>query len=95
MKAPDGTPTKLSEQQWVQVRTPSFKEWFGDWEKDPANASKVVDENGEPLVVYHGTNAEFSAFDKNKRGTNTDPGIYGKGFYFSKMKKQLKATERS
>jgi hypothetical protein len=33
----------------------SFKDWFGDWENDPANASKVVDENGRPLRVYHGT----------------------------------------
>jgi hypothetical protein len=33
----------------------SFKDWFGDWENDPANASKVVDENGRPKVVYHGT----------------------------------------
>ena len=32
MKAPNGEPTKLTEQQWVQVRTPFFKEWFGDWE---------------------------------------------------------------
>ncbi|MBQ1933123.1 MAG: hypothetical protein II360_06475 [Muribaculaceae bacterium] len=27
------------------------------------NTSKVVDENGEPLVVYHGTKAEFAIFD--------------------------------
>ncbi|MBO5941495.1 MAG: hypothetical protein J6R18_09910, partial [Kiritimatiellae bacterium] len=32
MQAPNGKPTKLSERQWVQVRTPSFKKWFGDWE---------------------------------------------------------------
>ena len=31
------------------------------------NASKVVDENGEPLVVYHGTNAKFYEF-QNKTG---------------------------
>ncbi len=55
MKAPNGKPTKLTERQWLQVRTQAFKNWFGDWENDPANASKVVDENGEPLVVYHGT----------------------------------------
>ena len=55
LKAPNGKPTNLTERQWVQVRTPSFKKWFGDWENDPENASKVVDENGEPLVVYHGT----------------------------------------
>jgi hypothetical protein len=38
-----------------QIQTDAFKQWFGDWENDPANASKVVDENGNPLVVYHGT----------------------------------------
>lgn len=32
LKAPNGNPTNLSERQWVQVRTPAFKEWFGDWE---------------------------------------------------------------
>jgi len=56
MKAPNGKPTNLNELQWAQVRTQSFKNWFGDWENDPENASKVVDENGEPLVLYHGTN---------------------------------------
>ena len=67
MKAPNGKPTKLNERQWLQVRTPSFKAWFGDWENDPANASKVVDENGEPLVVYHGSQtAGFAVFNKNK-----------------------------
>lgn len=32
MKAPNGLPSKLTELQWLQVRTPSFKNWFGDWE---------------------------------------------------------------
>ena len=32
MKAPNGSDTKLSEKQWLQVRTPQFKKWFGDWE---------------------------------------------------------------
>jgi hypothetical protein len=54
MKAPNGKPTKLNERQWLQARTPAFKEWFGDWLNDPKNASKVVDENGEPMVVYRG-----------------------------------------
>lgn len=34
-----------------QTQTPAFKRWFGD--------SKVVDAEGKPLVVYHGTNASF------------------------------------
>ena len=32
LKAPNGQPTKLNERQWLQVRTPAFKQWFGDWE---------------------------------------------------------------
>lgn len=66
MKAPNGKPTKLTRRLWLLVRTPAFKRWFGDWENDPANASKVVDENGEPLVVYHGSeNAGFTTFDSD------------------------------
>jgi len=53
--APNGKPTNLTPEQYRLVRTPAFKEWFGDWENSPETASKVVDENGEPLVVYHGT----------------------------------------
>lgn len=40
----------------VQEQSPEFKEWFGD--------SKVVNERGEPLRVYHGTGAgDFNQFD--------------------------------
>lgn len=76
--------TVLTYRQWVQVRTPAFKEWFGDWENDPDNASKVVNpKTGEPLVVYHGTDVEFNVFDRNKTGSNTDNGMRGKGFYMA------------
>lgn len=34
--------------------TKAFWKWFGD--------SKIVDDNGDPLVVYHGTNKKFSKF---------------------------------
>nr|DAO19225.1 MAG TPA: crystallin beta/gamma motif-containing protein [Caudoviricetes sp.] len=59
----------------ADINTPEFKEWFGD--------SKVVDKNGRPLVVYHGTNAEFDIFSKEKikRGT---------GFWFSSNKETSK-----
>lgn len=63
MKAPNGKPTNLTERQWAQVRTRAFKNWFGDWENDPDNASKVVDENGEPKVVYHGSSKWFTVFN--------------------------------
>lgn len=33
LKAPNGKRTNLTEEQWVRVRTPNFKRWFGDWEK--------------------------------------------------------------
>mgnify|MGYP000792335239 CR=1 FL=1 len=41
-----------------------FKRWFGDWQNHPENASKVVNEDGTPKVVYHGTNAEFNTFQQ-------------------------------
>lgn len=71
MKAPNGKHTNLTEFQWLQVRTKAFKEWFGDWESDPENSSKILDENGEPLVVYHGSQGRFTVFDLNK-GTNIE-----------------------
>ena len=37
------------------TETRQFKRWFGDWQNNPENASKVVDNKGKPLVVYHGT----------------------------------------
>ena len=54
LKAPNWKPSNLSEDNWLQVRTKDFKDRFWDWENDPKNASKVVDENWEPLLVYHG-----------------------------------------
>lgn len=80
--APNGKVSNLTEKQYAQVRTKAFKDWFGDWENNPNEASKVVDENGEPLVVYHRTPNVFSVFDVNKIGSTTDFGQYGKGFYF-------------
>ena len=52
----------------------NFKRWF--------EGSQVVDENGQPLKLYHGTNADFDVFDKSKIGTRTDSGLIGSGFYF-------------
>jgi hypothetical protein len=54
MKAPNGKDTNLNERQWLQVRTKSFSDWFGDWINNPEDVSKVVDENSEPLMMYHG-----------------------------------------
>lgn len=86
MKAPNGKATNLTEDQWLTVRTPAFKAWFGDWEHDPANASKVVDESGEPLVVYHATLAEFTKFRPSESG------LYGRGIYLTADKEDTSYT---
>ena len=46
-----------SEFRYRLERTPSFKMWFGDWENFPEGkgTSKILDEAGEPLVMFHGT----------------------------------------
>lgn len=86
MTAPNGEKTKLDAEQWATVRTTNFKNWFGDWENDPENASKVVDENGEPMVVWHGRSTEFNTFEK-KEGVRFIMGLEDKvkaeGFFFS------------
>ena len=79
LKAPNGEDTNLTEQQWLQVRTDSFKKWFGDWENDPEEASKVVDKNGEPLAVSHSTHNVFDEFIYKQK---IDAGWLGAGFYF-------------
>ena len=61
--APNDKPSNLPERLYAIVRTKEFKDWFGDWQNDPEHASKVVDKNGEPLVVYHNTPFKFSVFD--------------------------------
>ena len=62
----------------------SFKEWFGDWENDPKNSSKMIGRNGKPKVFYHGTNKKFDTFSTDMIGSNTgELGWYGKGFYFT------------
>ena len=87
VEAPNGQPSTLyntlqdlvkdKEQAlrlWAQVYTGSFKNWFGEWERK--QGSKVVDENGEPLLVYHGTNKSFNIFKRNYDSFGFDGGIY-------------------
>lgn len=46
-----------ADSMYKQLLSPNFTNWFGDWlnKPDDDNVSKVVNEEGEPLVVYHGT----------------------------------------
>ena len=52
----------------------AFRNWF--------EGSQVVDAEGSPLVVYHGTAEDFDAFDNSKTGRN-DRGLWGRGHYFA------------
>lgn len=68
---------ELALRYWAQVYTPEFKLWFGDWENKnfyTRNASKVVDDNGEPLMVYHGTANMIEEFRHST--VNAGLGIY-------------------
>jgi len=82
--APNGKPSNLTAEQYKLVRTTAFKKWFGDWEKDPANSSKVVDENGEPMICHHGTENKFNIFKISNFGQ------LGKGIYFSNYYNEAK-----
>ena len=78
-KAPNGAESKLyktllehygDEQRALIAKARThlapFKNWFGDWtSEDTTNVSKVVDENSEPLVVYHNSPFVFEIFDMN------------------------------
>ena len=76
----DGSPVKPIIENVTQSK--QFKRWFGDWQNDPASASKVVNADGTPKVVYHGTNAEFNEFDSSKNKNIT----LGNGHYFGENK---------
>jgi GNAT superfamily N-acetyltransferase len=60
---------RMKEAAKKQTETDAFKEWFGD--------SKVVDENGNPLRVFHGTSADFSAFDTDQPPSRANPAWSG------------------
>ena len=60
------------------IYTESFKKWFGDWENNPQNASKVVDEKGFPLVVHHGSPKFIGdKFNKKYQGKSLNTGEKG------------------
>ena len=54
-----------------KIETPEFKDWFG--------GSKVVDDSGKPIVVYHGTQVpeDFKEFNTPLVFTSKSPKIAG------------------
>ena len=55
-----------------QTNTPEFKRWFSN--------SKVVNEDGSPKVMYHGTNKDFNEFVIAEKANRTG---MPDGFYFT------------
>ena len=68
----DANDPNILHQAAPPVRSAAFRRWF--------KKSKVVDENGKPLIVYHGTTGDFTTFDKNRANAESDMGA---GFYFT------------
>ncbi len=68
----------------AQIKSDNFKNWFGDWENNPSKTSKVVNEDGTPKIVYHGTTSNFTTFDTQRFNTRENSGDYvGEGFFFT------------
>jgi len=75
--APAGMSAAFSRMgQALRTSTPEFKRWFG--------ASKVVDDNGRPMVMYHGTSRPgFTVFDRLKTLEWRSPSMDTVGSWFS------------
>ena len=69
-----GEESKKTNSEQNQTDSPQFKKWFGK--------SKIVDEKGEPLRIYHGTADEFVSFDIN-HPNRKDAGWLGTGVYMT------------
>lgn len=71
-------PTRNSNSQLIHPTEDgirNFWRWFGD--------SEVVDEQGRPLVVYHGTAADFAEFGADFMYSGEGASQSGSGFYFT------------
>jgi len=79
--------SNLTPELYEFVKGNAFKNWFGDWENDKENSSKVVNDNGYPLLLYHGSIAnEFNEFDINKTNDGIHFGNIKQAKHFSDMR---------
>lgn len=83
----NGSPVKGKFRNVTQTK--QFKRWFGDWETHPEGASKVVNKDGTPKVVYHYTNGDFTVFNTNASGSNQGK-THGDGIYVSTSPTEFK-----
>ena len=67
----------------------NFKEWFGDWQNHPESASKVVNADGTPKVVYHQTENEFTVFDVRRNGAGTSDNETPFGIFLKSSDKDI------
>jgi hypothetical protein len=66
----------------ISEKTKDFYNWF--------NGSKVVDSNGNPMPVFHGTNQSFDTFDSSTLGNNTKSSSAKEGFFFTETLNEAK-----
>lgn len=75
---------KQSELWWKIARTEGFKKFFGDWQKHPESSSKILDKNGEPLVIFRGQNDEQTlSFYEHIKNSGWSHKELVKGVFFS------------
>ena len=77
----DNFGNSFSAEEAEPVDSQAFKDWFGDWTSNRENHSQVVDDQGRPMIVYHGTGTNIEEFLPEFTGQGNDQ--YGSGFYFT------------
>lgn len=65
-----------------QTQTKQFMRWFGDWQNSPSDASRIVNSDGTPKVMYHQTDADFSVFRTESTGAGRGDAILPDGAFF-------------
>jgi hypothetical protein len=86
LRFPSSVETAEASRTRIHEETTEFRSWFGN--------SKVVDRGGKPLVMYHGSNACFRAFDPDKAGKNFRMGEVGMYFTSSPEQASMYAQHR-
>jgi len=79
-KPTGGKPLSMKSAKDAVTDSAAFKKWFGD--------SKVVDKHGNPLVVYHGTQAKIDSFELGYRNPELSfkDGVNEFGFHVTASK---------
>ena len=78
--------SKKSKRDTINEEIPFKKSLLVQAKTKLNDVSKVVDENGEPRVVYHGSNYKFTTFNKEKLGNNTKANSAKKAFFAASNK---------